>query len=169
MSWFDFGAVVIVALAVFDGARSGLAWAALECALLVTAAIAARGLHGEVEPYVLKVADLGPDDLRAASHLIVFAAFAALFAGVLILVHPASRRWRFRHDAWFGGVLGFANGLCAALVLFSIAMWSRPRPAIEEALASSRLVPVLRSVHGSGLSGIFPEQVPERLEQLERP
>jgi len=169
MSWFDFGAVVVIALAVFDGARNGLVWALLEAVLLVIAALAARGLHAEIEPYVLKVADLGPDDLRAASHLIVFAAFAALFAGVLILVHPASRRWRFRHDAWFGGGLGFANGLCGALVLFSIAMWSHPRPSIEEALASSRLLPVLRSVHGSGLTALFPEQVPERLAELERP
>jgi hypothetical protein len=169
MSWFDFGAVVVIALAVFDGSRNGLAWAALESLLLVTAALAARALHAEIEPYVLKVADLSPEDLRAASHLTVFAAFVVLFAGVLVLLHPASRRWRCKHDGWFGAALGLANGLCAALVLFSIVMWSRPRPSIEEALAGSRLVPVLRSVQGCGLGGIFPEQVPERLEQLERP
>lgn len=159
----------MIALAVFDGARSGLAWAAVEAVLVVAAALAARGLHAEVEPYVAKFADLSPEDLSAASHLIVFVAFAALFAGVLILLHPASKRWRFKHDAWFGGVLGFVNGLLASLVIFSIVMWSHPRASGEDALASSRLVPVVRSVHGAGLSALFPAHAGRRLQELERP
>src|SRR6185503_3415535 len=73
MSWFDLAGLLVFALAVFDGARSGFAWAALELGLLLVVAVLTRGLAGEVEPYVGKVADLDPDDLRGASHVVVFA------------------------------------------------------------------------------------------------
>lgn len=169
MSWFDLGAILVVALAVFDGAFNGFAWAALEAALLVAAALAARGLGSHVEPYLLKIADLAPDELRSASYLTVFLAFAGLFAGILILIHPASKRWRFRHDRWLGGVLAFGTGTLGALVLFSIAMWSRPRPAVEDALAESRLLGVLKAAKENGMGGLLPQHVGDRVSQLERP
>lgn len=169
MSWFDLGALFVVALAVLDGACNGLAWAALELALLLAAAFAARGLGSHVEPYLLKIADLAPDEVQSASHLTVFLAFAGVFAGILFLLHPASKRWRFRHDRWFGGVVGFATGTLGALLLFSIAMWSSPRTSVEESLAESRLLAVLKSARGNGLSGLFPQHVAGRVPQLERP
>lgn len=169
MSWFDFGALVIIVLAVVDGVTSGLAWALLETVLVVASALAARGLRVYVEPYVLKVADLGPEDAAGASHLVVFALLACAFVGVMFLLHPASRKWRFRRDRWFGGAVGAVNGLLVSLVLFALAVWSHPRPAYEEALAESRLVSVLDGASDRGLSGLFPEWVPERMGQLRRP
>ncbi len=169
MSWFDLGAVLVVALAVFDGARNGLAWAALEAALLVTAALGARGLGPHAEPYLLKIADLPADELRSTAHLTVFLAFAAAFGGILFLIHPASKRWRFRHDRWFGGTLGLATGTLGSLLLFSIVMWSRPRLAVEDALAESRLLAVLRTAKDNGMAGLLPVHVTERVVQLERP
>ena len=169
MSWFDLGAVVVIALAVLDGAKSGVVWAALETALLVGAGLAAQGLRSHVEPYVSKVADLAPEDLHSAAFVVVFALSACMFFGVLILLHPASKRWRFKHDSWYGAVLGLANGALAALLLFSMAIWSTPRPTYEDAVAGSRLVPVLDWAYGHGGERMFPEHVPERLSPLRRP
>jgi uncharacterized membrane protein required for colicin V production len=170
MSWFDLGAVVLVALAAFDGARSGLVWALLETTLLVGAALAARGLHGPIEPYVQKVADFSADDLSCASHAVVFAVAACLLVGILILLHPASKRWRFARDAWFGGVVGALNGALGALLLFSVVIWCSPRQsAVEESIAESRLVPVLRASQESGLGAVLPEHVPDRLAQIRSP
>jgi hypothetical protein len=167
MTWFDLGALAIVALAVVDGATSGFLWSLLESAFLVTTAMTARGLAVHAQPYVLKVADLGPDDLRSASHVAVFLPVASTFLGVLILLHPASRRWRFRRDAWLGGAWGAVNGIFGSTLLFSMAMWSTPR-AWEEQLAASRLSPVLACAVDAGLAPLYPEPTVERLRQLER-
>ena len=169
MSWFDLGALAVVALAVFDGARNGLVWALIEAILLLAAAILARVSHGHLEPYLLKIADLEPQDLHCASYLVVFVATGCVFVGALVLVHPASKRWRFRHDRWFGGALGGASGVFASLVIFSIVIWSHPRPSGEESLAESRLVPVLRTAADHGLAGVLPVHVPLRMTELERP
>jgi uncharacterized membrane protein required for colicin V production len=169
MSWFDLAALVVIVFAVLDGARSGLAWASLQTAMLLGAALVARGVAGRAEPYLLKLVDLGPEDLRSAAHVVVFALTACMLFGVLILLHPASKRWRFKHDRWFGGVLGAVNGALASLLLFSMAIWSSPRPSVEDAIASSRLVPVLRCAHENGFSWLFDERLGERLTQLQRP
>jgi hypothetical protein len=169
MTWYDLGALVVVALAVLDGARSGLAWASAELAAILGVALAARALHAQIEPYLLKVADVAPDDRAGATHAIVFSALGALVIGVMILLHPASRRWRFRHDGWYGGALGALNGLLAALLVFSILLWSAPRPAVEETLAESRLSSALRVAEEARLGPLFPDRLPRRLVQLERP
>ena len=66
-------------------------------------------------------------------------------------------------------IQGLAAISSAALLVFSMFMWSRPRPNIEESLSASGLVPVLGSLTRHGLSGIFPAHVPDRLTQIERP
>jgi hypothetical protein len=169
MSWFDLGALLLVLAAVFDGARSGLLWAVLELGLLIASGLTARGLRPHVEPYVSKFAELSAEDLHAASFVVVFVAVACVLAGLLVLVHPASKRWRFRHDAWYGGVLGAVNGALAAVLLFSMAIWSTPRPTIEDQAAGSALVPVLGAAYEHGLERVLPEHVPERVSQLGRP
>lgn len=169
MTWYDLGALALVALAVLDGARSGLAWAATELAFLVAAAATARAVHAHAEPYLLKVVDVAPEDRAGATHAIAFGTLAAVAAGVLILLHPASKRWRFKHDAWYGGALGAANGSLLALVVFSILLWSSPRPSVEESLAESALAHTLRATEGPALAPLLPDRLPRRLEQLERP
>lgn len=170
MTWFDLAAIALVALAVLDGARSGLAWALLELFAIAAAALAARWLAPHGEQIVAKIVDLASEeDLHGASHASVLALLGLATAGVLILLHPASRRWRFSHDRWPGGVLGAVNGLLVALLLFSVVAWSRPRPSCEEALNQSRLVPVLRAVSDAGLSALFPAHLPARLQQLRGP
>jgi hypothetical protein len=169
MSWYDLAALVVVALAIADGARSGLAWAALESLAVAGTALLARAVHTPAEPYLAKVADLADRDMHCASHATVLAILACAVIGVMILLHPASRRWRFKRDGWFGGALGALNGLVAALVLFSTLLWWRPRPEAEESLAGSRLLAVLEVATDQGLAPLFPEHVPERLHELERP
>lgn len=169
MSWFDLGALVIIALAVADGARSGLAWAALESLAVTGTALLARAVHTPAEPYLAKIADLGTEDMHCASHAVMLALLGAAVIGVMILLHPASRRWRFKRDGWFGGVLGAVNGLVAALILFSTFLWWRPRPDAEESLAGSRLLPVLGVATDQGLAPLFPDCVPQRLHDFEHP
>jgi colicin V production protein len=169
MSWFDLGALVVVALAVADGARSGLAWAALESLAVAGTALLARAAHTPAEPYLAKITDLPDGDMHCASHVVVLALLGCAVTGVMILLHPASRRWRFKRDGWFGAALGVLNGLVAALVLFSTMLWWRPRPDAEETLASTRLLAVLRVATDQGLAPLFPEHVPGRLRDFERP
>lgn len=170
MTWFDLAALALIALAVFDGARSGLAWAVLELGAIAAAALAARWLAPHSEQIVAKIVDLASEeDLHGASHAVVFTLLALATAGVLVLVHPASRRWRFSHDRWPGAVVGAMNGLLVALLVFAVVAWPRPRPSYEEALNQSRLVPVLRTVSESGLSALFPAHLPARLQQLRGP
>jgi len=169
MSWFDLAALVVVALAVFDGAKNGLLWAALETALLVATAAATRTLPSRVEPYVRKVADFSPDDLSGASHVVVFATTAAVLSGVLILLKPATRRRRFKRDGYVGGALGAVNGVAAALLVFAIVIWPARPSGAEESLAESRLLPTLQAAHDHGFAWLFPEYVPSRLAELRRP
>jgi colicin V production protein len=166
MSWFDLAGLLVLALAIFDGARSGLAWALLELALLCGVAVVTRGLAAGVEPYMGKVADLPPADLRSASHVLVFGVTSAILLGVLVLLHPASRRWRFRRDSWLGALVGGVNGLFAALLVFSIVLWAAPQPSYEDLLVESRLRPVLAGALESGLGPLFPEYTAERLTEL---
>src|SRR5262245_17495975 len=120
MSWFDLAALVVIALAVVDGARSGLYWAALETCVLVASAAISRALAPGVEPYVRKVVELNREDLRGAAHVVVLAASACVLFGVAILVKPAIKRRRFQHDGVAGGILGAVNGTLAALLLFAV-------------------------------------------------
>jgi hypothetical protein len=169
MTWFDVGALAVVALAAADGAWSGLAWSALETALLVLVALLARGLREGVEPYLRKVAELGPDDLSGAAHAVVFAVGAGVAIGALVLLHPASKRWRFAHDRWWGGFWGAVNGALASLLLFAMVLWPAPRQSCEQEVRESQLVPVLAAVHGTGLSGLFPGWTAARLAQVRSP
>ena len=169
MSWFDLGALVVIALAVTDGAKSGLAWAALESVAVVGTALLARAVHGPSEPYLAKLADLPDGDMHCASHIVALTLLGCTVTGVMILLHPASRRWRFERDAWFGAALGVVNGLLASLVIFSTVLWWRPRPDAEETLAGSRLTAVLQVATDRGLAPLFPEHVPGRLHDFERP
>lgn len=169
MSWFDLAALVVVGLAITDGARSGLAWAALESLAVTGTALLARAIHTPAEPYLAKIADLAERDMHCASHAVALVLLGSVVTGVMILLHPASRRWRFERDGWFGAALGAVNGLLAALVIFSTVLWWRPRPDAEESLASSRLLSVLRLASDEGLGPLFPDHVPERLHDFERP
>ena len=168
MSWFDAAAVVVVALAILDGVMSGLAWAVVELALLVGAALAARALGGPAQPYVLKFADLSPEEAPWAAHAAVFALSACMLLGLAVLVHPLWKRWRFRRDRWLGALLGVGTGVVASLVLFAIALWATPRP-YEESLRASRLVQALAAAADSPLRGLFPTGLPARLEELREP
>jgi len=169
MSWFDLAALVVVALAVFDGARNGLLWAALETVLVVGTAAATRTLSPHVEPYIRKVADFAPGDLVGAAHVAVFTTSAAGLTGVLILLKPATRRRCFERDGYVGGALGAVNGVTAALLVFAIVMWPERPHGGEESLASSRLLPTLQAAHDHGFAWLFPEYVPSRLSELRRP
>jgi uncharacterized membrane protein required for colicin V production len=169
MSWFDLAALVVVALAVVDGARSGLLWAALETCVLVASALVARALSPGMEPYVRKVVELAPQDLRGTAHVVVFAVAALVLFGVLILVKPAIKRRRFRHDGVAGGALGAVNGTIAALLLFAIVIWPARRSDVEDSIAESRLVPTMRIAHDHGLAWLLPDYVPARLGELQRP
>ncbi len=169
MSWFDLAALVVVALAVVDGARSGLLWAALETCVLVASATIARSTSSAMEPYIRKIVDLEPDDLRGAAHVAAFAASASVLFGVLILVKPATKRRRFRHDGVAGGALGIVNGTLAALLVFAIVIWPARRPGVEDSIAGSRLVPTMRVAHGHGFAWLLPDYVESRLGELQRP
>ncbi len=166
MSWFDLGAFVIVGLALVDGVWAGFLFALLETALVVAAAAAAHSLAPAVEPYLVKLVDVAPEDLPGAAHLATLATLLVLVAGVLVLLRPASRRWRFAHDRWLGGAVGAVNGLLLALLLFSVAMWSSPRVGGESTLAESRLLSVLSGAMHSGLHGLFPSHADARVEEL---
>ena len=168
MSWFDLAALVLVTLAVVDGARSGLAWAGLESLAVAGTALLARAVHTPAEPYLAKIADLSERDMHCASHLVALVLLGVTVTGVMILLHPASRRWRFKRDGWFGGALGALNGLLAALVIFSTVLWWRPRPDAEDSLAGSHLLGLLRTASDQGLAPLFPEHVPERLRDFEQ-
>jgi uncharacterized membrane protein required for colicin V production len=169
MSWFDLAALVVVALAVVDGARNGLLWAALETCVLVASALVARGLSSGVEPYVRKIVELTPQDLRGTAHVLVFVVSACVLFGVLILVKPAIRSRRFRHDGVAGGALGAVNGTLAAFLVFAIVIWPARRSDVEDSIAESRLVPVLRVAHEHGMAWLLPDYLPARLAELERP
>ena len=169
MSWFDLGALVVLALAIVDGARSGLAWAALETLAVAGTALLARAVNTPAEPYLAKIADLPDRDMHCASHLVALVLLGGTVTGVMILLHPASRRWRFKKDEWFGGVLGALNGLVASLVIFSTLLWWSPRPSAEETIGGSRLLAFLRVASDRGLAPLFPDHVPERLHDFEHP
>lgn len=162
MSWFDAAALVVIALAILDGATSGLAWAALETAVLVGSALLARALRPHAEPYVAKV--IGPAD-PWVTHLLAFAGCACCLFGVLLLVHPYAKKWRFRRDRWFGGSVGLLNGALASAMVFAMAM-AASGPAWESEARSSVLVPVVRSISGGPLAALLPDHAGPRARQL---
>jgi uncharacterized membrane protein required for colicin V production len=168
MTWFEIGALVVIALAVLDGLVSGFVWAVLELCVLVGAALAARALRTTAEPYMLKVAALSPEHLPWATHVVLFVLTALLLFGVLLLVHPATKRWRFRGDRVFGAVLGMFTGVLACLVLVSVALWATPA-AHQDTLRESPLTRSLGAAFELGLAPLFPEPAPERLERLSAP
>ena len=165
MTWIDLGALVLVALAVVDGARSGLAWAIVELAFLGLAAWLTGMLRPLAEPYVLKVASLTELDLPWVSHAALFALLACVLMGLAFLLHPMCRRARFRRDGWPGGVVGALSGLLAALVLTSLAAWHSPRP-YEEQLRGAFVVDILGRAHAAGLAPLLPEGTVARLGEL---
>jgi uncharacterized membrane protein required for colicin V production len=168
MTWFDLGALAIVVLAVVDGARNGLAWAVVELALLVGAALLAGLLRSFAEPYLQKVVVLPQADAPWITHAVVFALCAALFIGLAVLLQPLTNRWRFSHDGWPGGALGLVTGAIAALVLFSLTVWSSPRP-YEAQLTPSCTGDVLVHAHEAGLGPLFPSHLGHRIEDLRAP
>lgn len=165
MSWFDVAALVVVALAVLDGATSGLAWAALETLVLVGSAAAARALRPVAEPYLDKIAALPPTDLPWVTHLLVFALCACSLFGVLLLVHPAAKKWRFAKDRWWGGALGVLNG-CLAAVLVTASVMAATAPAWEAEARGSAVVRFVGSLSDGPLAPLFPEHAPARARQL---
>ncbi len=169
MSWFDLAALGVVALALVDGARGGLVWAALVAVFVAAAALAARTAAPHVEPYVRKVADLSPDDVRGAAHSTVLALAALAAAGVLYLLKPATRRRRFNRDGIWGAALGLATGLVAVVVVFAVLLWPSRRTSAEDALAESRLVALTRAANEHGLARLLPDWTAERLDELRGP
>lgn len=168
MTWFDLGALAIVALAAFDGARCGPAWALVELLLLVAAATVTGLLRPFVEPYLQKMVVVPQADAPWITHAVVFVLCAILFAVLAVLLQPLTRRWRFRHDGWLGGVLGAVTGAVAALVLFSISVWSSPRP-YEEQLAPSLTGTALVHAFDAGLAPLFPSHLGYRVDDLRHP
>ena len=168
MTWFDLGALAIVALAAADGARCGFAWAVLELTMLVAVAALTGLLRPFAEPYIHKMVVLPQTEAPWITHAVVFAACAALFVGLAILLQPLTRRWRFKHDAWPGGLLGGVTGAVAALVLFSLAVWATPRP-YEAQLAPSHTGALLVRAVDAGLMPLFPSHLSYRLEDLRTP
>lgn len=167
MSWFDIAAVVVILLAVFDGAKSGLAWALLEFAVFVGSAIAARAVRPHAEAYVFKIANLPPQDLPWVTHLAVFALCACTLFGVLTLVHPAARKWRFKNDRWFGGAVGLLNGCVASVVVCGMLL-APTEPAWEAELKPSVLLRAVAAVADSPAAGLLPESAAARSAALLR-
>jgi quinol-cytochrome oxidoreductase complex cytochrome b subunit len=168
VTWFDLGALAIVALAAVDGARCGLAWSVTELVLVLAAAAVTGLLRPFAEPYLQKVVVVPQTDAPWFTHLIVFACTAALFIGVAVLLQPLTKRWRFAHDGWPGAAVGTVTGTVAALVLFSLAVWNSPRP-YESQLAPSHTAVVLVRAYESGLAPLFPSHLSHRIEDLRTP
>jgi len=168
VTWFDLGALAIVVLAVVDGARSGLAWAVVELLLVVGAAALTGLLRPLLDPYVAKVLEVSQTDLPWTTHALVFLALALGFTGIAYLLNPLVREWRFDRDGWPGGVVGGLSGTVLALVLFSLAAWSGPR-AYEGQLRPSHTAWVLVVTWDAGATGLFPEHLGHRLEDLRNP
>lgn len=165
MTWFDAGALALVALAIADGATSGPVWAACETFVLGGSGALARSLCGPAEPYVGKIADAGPSDLPWITHAVLFGAIAALGFGVLILVHPMTKDVRFRRDAWVGAAVGLWNGLFAAALIGAVVLTGTPR-SYDADLSGSVLLRVVRSADAAGLGGTLPEHTAARATEL---
>jgi colicin V production protein len=165
VTWFDVGALVIVGLVVLDGAYSGLLWALLELVLLVGAALLAGSLSAHAEPVISKIADLEQPALAWASYVTVFGLVGAVLLGALFLLHSNSKRWRFKHDSWYGGALAVVTGVLAACLLFSSLIWCSPR-SYDDSLRRTPLLSTVRALHDTGLTGLLPPDVGLRLQQL---
>lgn len=168
MSWFDLGALVLTLLAAVDGATSGLAWAAMETAVLLGSAAAARALAPGAEPYVFKATDLPAHDLPWVTHVVVFAVCAGSMFGLLLLAHPAAKKWRFRRDAWAGGALGVVNGALASLLIFAVTIGTT-HGAWEEEAHRSRMLPVVASLTATPVAAVLPPYAPARAAALSEP
>ncbi len=168
MTWFDLGALALVALAVADAARGGLAWAVMELGLLTAAAFLAALVAGRAEPYVQKVFDVSPTDLPWATHAFALALAVTLLMGAAFLLQPLTKRWRFRHDGWAGAAVGIGTGALAALLLFSLAVWSSPRP-YEMQLRPSATADALVAAYDHGFAPLFPQHLGHRIEDLRTP
>lgn len=166
MSWIDVAALVVVAIAVYDGAKSGLAWALLETLVLAGGACAAAAIRPHAEPYVLKIAALGPRELPWITHAVMFALCACSLFGLLLLVHPATKKWRFKQDRWFGGAVGFVNGVAAALVVTTL-VGGLASGAVADEFRTSRTA---RAAHGvaESVPSAFPDGAAARLAELTR-
>jgi drug/metabolite transporter (DMT)-like permease len=166
MNWFDFAAVLLVILAIADGATSGFGWAILETCMLFGTAVAAKALRPYSEEYVLKVVSLSPTEVPWITHLVVFALCGCSLFGLLLLLHPTTKKWRFPRDRWFGAAIGVLNGVLAAIFLGAIVMGSSPQ-TYDAALRDSHAMQSVASVWRSGAGAPFmPEHVASRTTQL---
>ncbi len=168
MTWFDLGVLALVALAALDGARCGLAWAALELTLVLAAAALTGVLRPFAEPYLHKIVVLPQSDAPWVAHTVVFGLCAAAFIALAVLLQPLTKRWRFRHDGWLGGVVGALAGATAGLILLSLTVWGSPRP-YEGQLAPSCAGKALVTVYEAGLAPLFPSHLGHRIQDLRHP
>lgn len=166
MNWFDVAALVLIALTVFDGWSGGFGWAILQTCMLVLTSVAAKGLRPHAEQYVLKVANLPADELPWVTHLVVFAFAGCSAYGLLLLLHPATKKWRFPRDKWIGAAVGLLNGALATILIGSIVMASTPQ-SYDAELRDSHAIRAADAVWKSGAGAPFmPEHVPVRAIQL---
>jgi hypothetical protein len=166
MNWFDVAALALILLTIFDGWSSGFGWAILETCMLFGTAVAAKALRPLAEPYVLKVANLPADELPWVTHLVVFAFAGCSFYGLLLLLHPVTKKWRFPKDKWAGAAVGIVNGLLASILIGAIVMASTPQTYDAE-LRDSVTMQAAAAVWKSGAGAPFlPDHVPVRAVQL---
>ncbi|MCE9637884.1 MAG: CvpA family protein [Planctomycetes bacterium] len=167
MSWFDIGALVVVLLAVWDGAKSGLAWALMELSVFVGSALIAGAVRPHAEAYVFKIANLPPQDLPWVTHLAVFALCACTLFGILTLIHPAARKWRFKNDRWFGGAVGLMNGVVASVVVCGMLLAPTEKGWVDE-LKPSMLLRAVAATADSPAEVLLPASALSRSSALLR-
>lgn len=168
MTWIEVGAFVVICLAVADGAYSGFVWALIELTLLATAALLTSALAPQLDGYMVKVVDVGPPDLSWVTFTTLFTCVGLALLGALFLLHPTTKRWRFRHDRWLGGVIGVVTGALAVSLVVALATWITPRP-YDDVLEESVVVDGLTSLSDGPPAALFPPDLNGRLRALKRP